>query len=121
MPRYLRSVDEAKETTFCANVRNVMSAVETWRIDNGTMNYPSTDTLNDDIIKSPNYFSQPPKNPFTNEILQAQKGEPNADGQFQYVLHEGTATSYTIATKPDCGLNTTQAPNNPPENEGEGG
>jgi len=74
VPRYLRSVEESKKTTFCANVRNVMSAIETWRIDNETVNYPTVGQLNASIISSPEYFSQPPKNPYTNEILQAQEG-----------------------------------------------
>ena len=105
VPRYLRSVDEAKKTTFCANVRNVMSAIETWRIDNATTAYPATASdLNNNIIKSATYFSQPPKNPYTNEILQAQEGQPAAAGDFQYTTPD-PPTSYTASTNPDCGLN----------------
>ncbi|ACI18002.1 hypothetical protein COPRO5265_1055 [Coprothermobacter proteolyticus DSM 5265] len=103
VPRYLRSVEESKKTTFCANVRNVMSAIETWRIDNATTAYPaSAEDLNTDIIKSATYFSQPPKNPYTDgEILQAQEAVPGAPGQFQYT-YDGT--SYTASTNPDCGI-----------------
>ncbi len=104
VPRYLRSVEESKKTTFCANVRNVMSAIETWRIDNETTAYPDITTLNDDIINSATYFSQPPKNPYTNEILQAQGGQPAAAGDFQYTTPD-PPTSYTASTNPDCGLN----------------
>jgi len=104
VPRYLRSVEESKKTTFCANVRNVMSAIETWRIDNETVNYPTVGQLNASIISSPEYFSQPPKNPYTNEILQAQGGQPAAAGDFQYTTPD-PPTSYTASTNPDCGLN----------------
>jgi len=106
VPRYLRSVEESKKTTFCANVRNVMSAIETWRIDTQTMNYPTIDQLNNQIIKSPNYFSQPPKNPYTDGgILQAQTESPDADGEFQYSPSPATnPTSYTASTQPDCGI-----------------
>lgn len=105
VPRYLRSVDESKKTTFCANVRNVMSAIETWRIDNATTAYPALATLNTDIIKSATYFSQPPKNPYTNEILQAKDSQPTDLGQFQYVVSTTNAFTYTASTNPDCGLN----------------
>ena len=101
VPRYLRSVDESKKTTFCANVRNVMSAIETWRIDNATTAYPAIETLNTNILNSATYFSQAPENPYTNEILQAQTEIPGAPGQFQYT-YDGT--SYTASTNPDCGI-----------------
>ena len=104
VPRYLRSVEESKKTTFCANVRNVMSAIETWRIDTENMGYPTITVLNNDIIGSATYFSQPPKNPYTNEILQAQPDEPTALGQFQYVTTGTPPTSYTASTNPDCGI-----------------
>lgn len=109
VPRYLRSVDESKKTTFCANVRNVMSAIETWRIDEETTNYPTLEQLNASIISSPEYFSQPPKNPYTGEVLQATSTEPAAKGDFQYTpIEDDTNTlvvSYTASTNPDCGLN----------------
>jgi len=102
VPRYLRSVDESKKTTFCANVRNVMSAIETWRIDNATTAYPATASdLNNNIIKSATYFSQPPKNPYTNEILTATTVTTGLDSYFYY---NSTGTTYTVETEPPCGI-----------------
>ena len=103
VPRYLASIEKAKETTFCSNVRNVVSAIEAWRMDTGTTAYPETATfLNNNIIQSASYFSQPPENPYTNATLTAQAGLPTGDGQFQYDRPD--TFSYTVSTQPDCGI-----------------
>jgi len=69
VPRYLPAIDKSKETTFCSNVRNVVSAIETWRMDSATTAYPSITDVQT-IIASSTYFSQPPENPYTGTILQ---------------------------------------------------
>jgi len=103
VPRYLRSVEESKKTTFCANVRNVMSAIETWRIDTQNMGYPASAAyLNENIIQSATYFSQPPKNPYTGSVLEAiGEATANLDNYFYY---RATNNTYVIDTKPPCGL-----------------
>lgn len=103
VPRYLASIDKSKETTFCSNVRNVISAMEAWRMDTGTTAYPATaDVLNGSIIQSASYFSQPPENPYTNATLMAQPDDPTDRGQFKYALN--ATFSYTVSTNPDCGI-----------------
>jgi len=103
VPRYLTAIDKSKETTFCSNVRNVVSAIETWRMSNATTAYPSTATVNL-IIADSEYFSQPPENPYTGTTLvatatSAVQGETK--GQFGYT---NTGLSYEIKTLPDCGI-----------------
>jgi len=71
VPRYLASIEKSKETTFCSNVRIVVSAIETWRMDTGTTVYPTKEQLNASIIKSATYFSQAPVNPYTGTVLQS--------------------------------------------------
>lgn len=102
VPRYLQALDKSKETTFCSNVRSIVSAIETWRMDTGTTAYPATATaLNTNIINSATYFSQPPMNPYTNATLTAIETDPANKGDFQYKAANGT---YTASTNPDCKL-----------------
>lgn len=101
VPRYLASIEKSKETTFCSNVRNVVSAIEAWRMDTGTTVYPDVGTLNASIIKSATYFSQPPENPYTNEILTATTVTTGLDSYFYY---NSTGTTYTVETEPPCGI-----------------
>ena len=103
VPRYLASIEKAKETTFCSNVRNVVSAIEAWRMDTGTTAYPETATfLNNNIIQSASYFSQPPENPYTGSVLEAiGAATANLDNYFYYTA---TNNTYVIDTKPPCGL-----------------
>lgn len=102
VPRYLASIEKSKETTFCSNVRNVVSAIEAWRMDNATTAYPTKDQLNASIIKSATYFSQPPENPYTGSVLEAiGAATANLDNYFYYTA---TNNTYVIDTKPPCGL-----------------
>ena len=100
VPRYLTALEESKKTTFCSNVRNVTSAIETWRMNNATTAYPATATLNE-IITSTTYFSQLPINPYTGKVLKAEEGTPQELGDFQY---KPAGDVYTSSTNPDCGL-----------------
>jgi len=104
VPRYLAALDKSKETTFCANVRNVLSAVESWRMENATTAYPSDVVLTSTIINSATYFSQPPINPYTGTILKVTPTNvvtTTEKGQFGYTAVDST---YEIKTVPDCGL-----------------
>lgn len=111
VPRYLTALDTAKKNTFCSNVRNVLSAVETWRMTTGTTAYPDTNTLNANIIQSATYFSQPPVNPYlpnSATLLSATtvvtSNQP--DGYFYYDKGQ-------VITWPDCGLNAAAPPTTP--------
>jgi len=104
VPRYLASIEKSKETTFCSNVRNVVSAIETWRMDTGTTVYPTEGQLNASIIKSATYFSQAPVNPYTGTVLQS--GEITSSttkGYFRYT-NDNTNFTYKIETFPDCDI-----------------
>jgi len=110
VPRYLSALDTAKKNTFCSNVRNVLSAVEAWRMTTGTTAYPDTNTLNASIIQSATYFSQIPINPYlgnnatlTSSTTAATGTQP--DGYFYYDKGQ-------VITWPDCGLNAA-APTTP--------
>ncbi|NLU04592.1 MAG: prepilin-type N-terminal cleavage/methylation domain-containing protein [Methanothermobacter sp.] len=108
VPRYLQALEQSRKTTFCSNVRIVISAIETWRMDNATTAYPATATdLNDDIINSATYFSQPPMNPYdesaTLTAVDYNQVDGGAKGQFGYKADPINFT-YTVTTVPDCGL-----------------
>jgi len=109
IPRYLSALDTAKKNTFCSNVRNVLSAVETWRMTTGTTAYPDSNTLNTKIIQTATYFSQPPINPYQDNatLLSANSASTatQPDGYFYY--NKGQ-----VITWPDCGLNA-PAPTTP--------
>jgi len=105
VPRYLASIEKSKETTFCANVRNVVSSIEAWRMDNATTVYPATASdLNNNIIKSATYFSQAPVNPYTGTVLQSGEiASSTTKGYFSYT-NDNTNFTYKIETFPDCGI-----------------
>jgi len=63
VPRYMESQKAARARTFAANVRQITSALEAYRVDKaatGPAVYP--DNLSD---LTPNYFTQEPINPYT--------------------------------------------------------
>jgi len=103
IPRYLSALDTAKKNTFCSNVRNVLSAVEAWRMENATTTYPDYQTLNATIIKSATYFSQAPINPYTGTTLESASTKPTGETKGQFYYHASDST-YEIQTIPDCGL-----------------
>ena len=103
VPRYLASVEKSRQTTFCSNLRSIMSALEMYRINEGEQ-YPATGTaLTASIINSATYFSQPPKNPYTGEVMTPTTGTLTGapKGTFTYGLADG---KYTITATPDCDL-----------------
>ncbi len=100
VPRYLTALEKSKETTFCSNVRSIISAIETYRMDQGTLLYPATGSaLTASIIKNPDYFSQPPKNPYTGEVMEPATSTA-VIGSFTYT----GSSDYIITTNPECGL-----------------
>lgn len=63
VPRYMESQKAARARTFAANVRQITSALEAYRVDQaatGPAVYP--DNLS---ALTPNYFTQEPINPYT--------------------------------------------------------
>ena len=102
VPRYLTALEKSRETTFCSNVRSIISAIETYRMDQGTQYYP-TDV--DTIIASAAYFSKPPINPYTNTVMAASTTGTGAKGTFTYTVVTSTEPlNYIITTNPECGL-----------------
>jgi len=104
VPRYLAALEKSRETTFCSNVRNVISAMEVYRMNNGTLNYPTdVDTA---IIQNSEYFSQKPVNPYTGTVLTASDSGNGTKGIFELTI---TGSTYTVTTTPPCDLGTTPA------------
>jgi len=64
VPRYMESQKAARARTFAANVRQIVSALEAYRVDQATATGPAVypDNLSD---LTPNYFTQEPINPYT--------------------------------------------------------
>lgn len=103
VPRYLTALEQSRETTFCSNVRSIISAMETYRMNQGTMEYPADgNALTASIIKNPDYFSQPPINPYTGTVMEPSE-ELGDKGTFTYERAEDKL-DYTITTNPDCNL-----------------
>jgi len=102
VPRYLTALEESRKTTFCANVRSIISAMETYRMNQGTMEYPADDALTASIIENPDYFSQPPINPYTGTVM-TPTSATTSPGTFSY-QRTGTNMDYIITTNPECGL-----------------
>lgn len=64
VPRYMESQRSARARTFAANVRQIVSALEAYRIDNAlgsTAAYPANLTA----LGNDKYFTQEPINPYT--------------------------------------------------------
>lgn len=105
VPRYLTALEQSRETTFCSNVRNIISALEMYRINEGAEQYPaSASALTASIINNPNYFSKPPVNPYTGEVM-TPTNATTTKGTFTYTPVTATEPlNYIIETNPDCDL-----------------
>ncbi len=92
VPRYMESQKAARARTFAANVREIVSALEAYRMDNitapGGPQYP-----NDLGQLKTNYFTQEPINPYTGKSMLSDN--PSESG-IQYVS-DGTSYSICIA------------------------
>ena len=99
VPRYLTALEKSRETTFCSNLRSIISAIETYRMNQGTQYYPADV---DTIIASAAYFSQPPINPYTGTVMKP-TGTLGGKGTFTYTLATDSL-NYTITATPECNL-----------------
>jgi len=90
VPRYMESQKAARARTFAANVRQITSALEAYRVDkaaNGAAVYP------DDLTKlKTGYFTQEPINPYTGKSMLS---SASADTGLEYTLKTGSLT-YTL-------------------------
>jgi len=94
VPRYMESQKTARARTFAANVRQIVSALEAYRMDTigngGPAKYPGTlSELQTGTIK---YFTQVPINPYTGESM---LGTASADTGLEYETGTGNLT-YTL-------------------------
>jgi len=105
VPRYLQALETSRETTFCSNVRSVISAMEVYRMNNGKLNYPTD--IDNEIIQNDQYFSQKPVNPYTGKVLKARDDGNGTKGILKITVTATNATTYTVTTTPACDLGTT--------------
>ena len=90
VPRYMESQKAARARTFAANVRQITSALEAYRVDkaaNGAAVYP------DDLTKlKTDYFTQEPINPYTGVSMLTAITSTSSAG----ITYQGTGSSYTL-------------------------
>jgi len=98
VPRYMESQKAARVRTFAANVRQITSALEAYRVDQATATGPAVypDSLSD---LTPNYFTQEPINPYTGvSMLTGTSGQSG----IEYVKNATTSLDYTLTiVQPD--------------------
>jgi len=66
VPRYMKAQKTARARTFAANVREIVSTLEVYRMDQSTAtaaHYPA------DLSALESYFTQPPINPYTGKSM----------------------------------------------------
>jgi len=97
VPRYMESQKAARARTFAANVRQIVSALEAYRMDTtsdgGPAEYP--ETLKDLQTK---YFTQEPINPYTGKSMLS---TASADSGLEYTTGTGKLTYTLKVTQPD--------------------
>ena len=112
IPRYFQGIEQAKTSSYCAAVKNIKLAIEVYRATHGPdYTYPqSATTVNEKILKDPNYFDTPPVDPFTNDPFTATAAEPstwakgNNSNYLVYSYNSTTGTySLTYPSDIDCG------------------
>jgi len=89
VPRYMESQKTARAMTFAANVREIVSTLEVYRMEQSTAtaaHYPA------DLSALKSYFTQPPINPYTGESM---LGTASADTGLEYETGTGSLT-YTL-------------------------
>lgn len=67
VPRYMESQKAARARTFAANVRQIISALEAYRMDNAIGSDAKYPANLSDLAKD--YFTQVPINPYTGESM----------------------------------------------------
>lgn len=104
VPKYIQAQGRAKETTFCSNVRSIISALETYKMDHESMEYPATESLDLELLQTDKYFSQKPINPYTGKVIKNGDNGDGTNGKFEYTRSHTDPTRYTITTTPSCDL-----------------
>jgi len=90
VPRYMESQKAARARTFATNVRQIISAIEAYRMDNITLLGPQ---YPDDLGQlRTNYFTQEPINPYTGVSMLTATTSTSSAG----ITYQKTATSYTL-------------------------
>jgi len=90
VPRYMESQKAARARTFAANVRQIISALEAYRMDNITALGPQYP--NDLGQLRTKYFTQEPINPYTGTSMLTATTSTSSAG----ITYQKTATSYTL-------------------------
>jgi len=98
VPRYMESQKAARARTFAANVRQIVSALEAYRMDTtsdgGPAKYPGTlSELQTGTIK---YFTQEPINPYTGQSMLT-----GTDTGLSYTTETGSLTYELKVTQKD--------------------
>ncbi len=86
VPRYMDAQKNARFRTFTANVREIQSTLEVYRMDKtstGPAEYP------DNLSELTSYFTQPPINPYTGESMLSDNPEESG---LQYTNNGSTYT-----------------------------
>jgi len=91
VPRYMESQKAARARTFAANVRQIVSALEAYRMDTASKGGPGQypETLSDLQTK---YFTQEPINPYTGKSMLS---DTDTESGLSYSYTTGTGT-YTL-------------------------
>jgi len=90
VPRYMDAQKNARFRTFTANVREIQSTLEVYRMDKtstGPAEYP------DDLSELTSYFTQPPINPYTGKSMLSD--DPEESG-LQYINIGSTYILYVV-------------------------
>ena len=97
VPRYMESQKAARARTFAANVRQIVSALEAYRMNTASKGGPGQypDKLSD---LTPNYFTQEPINPYTGSSMLS---TASADSGLSYSYTTGTGTYTLVVTQKD--------------------
>ena len=90
VPRYMESQKAARARTCAANVRQIISALEAYRMDNITALGPQYP--NDLGQLRTKYFTQEPINPYTGTSMLTATTSTSSAG----ITYQKTATSYTL-------------------------
>jgi len=97
VPRYMESQKVARARTFAANVRQIVSALEAYRMDTigngGPAKYPGTLS---ELQKK--YFTQEPINPYTGKSMLS---STTTDSGLEYTTLTGSLTYKLTVTQPD--------------------
>jgi len=97
VPRYMESQKAARARTFAANVRQIVSALEAYRMDTASKGGPGQypETLSDLQTK---YFTQEPINPYTGKSMLS---DTDTESGLSYSYTPGTGTYELEVTQQD--------------------